>query len=155
MSACAKPKICGLGLYDYTCDHLDNINGKILEFDNSARMDTVLAHIQVEVLETYRESEREGIVGATVFVQNINVDSLRQGNVTDFEGMTDFYVEPGDYDLYISFIGYNTLIVQSLSLKSGMVMELKAVMGDGCGRNTFRLTDGNRLEEILPSQNSK
>lgn len=155
ISACKKPLICGFGLYDCSCHNLGNTDSKISLFDNTSRMDTTLAHINGQVLykdTANGDSTTQGeLFGATILIRNLN-DTLAFGNVTSFDGTTDFFAKPGEYSLHISSICYNTLTIQSLSFESGMVVNLKVILGDGGGRNTFRLTEDNRLEEILPDQ---
>lgn len=116
-------------------------------------MDTTLAHINMLVLGTNKVNEDstriEEVFGAHVFVQNISVDRIGFGNISDFKGKTDFYAEPGAYDLFITFIGYNTLIIKDLSLESGMAVDLKVVLGDGCGQNAFKVVSQNHVEEVI------
>ncbi|MCE7995457.1 MAG: carboxypeptidase-like regulatory domain-containing protein [Roseivirga sp.] len=156
---CKKPLVCGFGVYDYSCDSISSVGSEVISFHNETRSDTTLAHFNSVILGqagiNIDSSEYESVFGASVFIQSIGIDSLGFENVSDFEGIANFYAQPGEYDLHISFIGYNTLVIQNLSLESGMAVDLRVALGDGCGQNIFTVTDDNQIKKVFPGQDDK
>ena len=50
--------------------------------------------------------------GEPLFAANIGIKGTSFGTSTDFDGLFEFNLPEGNYDLSLSFIGYNTLEIK-------------------------------------------
>ena len=64
----------------------------------------------------------ESMIGVTVLVEGTT-----KGAVTDFEGSFSLKLDPGTYNLKVSFISYKTLSITDVVVRSGEVTALGTV----------------------------
>lgn len=61
----------------------------------------------------------ETLPGVTVYIEGTNI-----GTITDFDGKFNIQVNPGKYDLRVSYVSYETVIIKELEVKPGDVVLL-------------------------------
>jgi TonB-dependent receptor len=64
----------------------------------------------------FDDSTGEPLIGVSVQIKGTTI-----GNVTDFDGKFNISLEPGVYDLQISYISFQTMMISGLVVKSGEV----------------------------------
>ncbi|MBN2481006.1 MAG: TonB-dependent receptor [Bacteroidales bacterium] len=62
----------------------------------------------------------ESLPGVTVYIEEVLT-----GTMTDLDGAFNLNLDPGKYDLRISFVSYETIIIDDLEVKSGEVILLE------------------------------
>ncbi len=72
----------------------------------------------------FDEESRETLIGA-----NVIIDGTGEGASTDFDGKYQFKVDPGTYDLVISYVGYTDKMVADVEVKPGEITFLDVTMG--------------------------
>ncbi|MGB5384000.1 MAG: carboxypeptidase-like regulatory domain-containing protein, partial [Lutimonas sp.] len=72
---------------------------------------------------------------------NVIVKGTNNGTTTDFEGAYELTLEPGNYIIVFSFIGYETIEVTDVVINPGKVTELNTSLGPL----------SNQLEEVVVS----
>jgi hypothetical protein len=71
---------------------------------------------------------KEELIGATVLI-----DGTTNGTSTDFDGSFTITAEPGTYKLRISYIGYDTKLVEDVVVKAGETTTLNIVLAESVG----------------------
>lgn len=64
----------------------------------------------------YDDATGEYLPGVTIFLEGTTL-----GTLTDLDGKFNLSVNPGTYDLRVSFISYETLVIKEIRVKSGEV----------------------------------
>ena len=72
---------------------------------------------------------------------NVIVKGTNNGTTTDFEGAYELTMEPGNYVIVFSFIGYETVEVTDVVINPGKVTELNTSLGPL----------SNQLDEVVVS----
>lgn len=70
----------------------------------------------------YEEKTGESLVGVTIAVQGTT-----RGTMTDLDGKFSLDLEPGTYNLQISYISFQTIIIEDLQVNSGEVTLINEV----------------------------
>jgi CarboxypepD_reg-like domain len=71
----------------------------------------------------FDENNAEALLGVTVQVKGTSV-----GNVTDLEGKFSIELDPGKYDIQVSYISFQTITVSGVEVKAGEVTVLPDIM---------------------------
>lgn len=71
-----------------------------------------------------RGSVVDGKTGETLPGVTIYVEGTTLGTITDFDGKFNIQVDPGKYDLRVSYVSYETVIIKELEVKPGDVVLL-------------------------------
>ncbi len=83
----------------------------------------------------------ESIIGGNVSIKESTAESFDQstlGTVTDLDGSFSFTIAPGLYDLKVSYIGFETLTITEVEVKTGEVINLQTI---SIGENVDDLTE--------------
>jgi hypothetical protein len=78
----------------------------------------------------------DGVNGESLPGVTIYIESNAKGTITDLDGKFNLSVEPGTYDVRISFISYETVKIESVNVKAGEVTLLNSV---GLKEATFEI----------------
>ncbi len=70
---------------------------------------------------TIRGSVFDAVNGESLPGVTIYIESLAHGTITDLDGEFNLSVTPGTYDLKVSYISYETVIIEGLIVKEGEV----------------------------------
>ncbi|MDA3821405.1 MAG: carboxypeptidase-like regulatory domain-containing protein, partial [Bacteroidales bacterium] len=69
--------------------------------------------------KVFDDATGEFLPGVTIFIEGTST-----GTITDLDGNFNLSVEPGEYDLRVSFISYETLIISGVKVVGGEVNSL-------------------------------
>jgi hypothetical protein len=64
----------------------------------------------------FDDATGESLPGVTIFIEG-----TQMGTMTDFDGKFNLNVEPGSYNIRVSFISYETINIKEIEVKSGEV----------------------------------
>jgi len=74
----------------------------------------------------------ETLIGAAIYIDGLNDNSV--GTITDYDGNYTFDVEPGTYDIAITYVSYTKQVVKAVVVKPNAVTTLDAAMeGESVG----------------------
>ena len=70
---------------------------------------------------TIRGTVYEEATGEPIFGVAVQIKGTTTGSVTDFDGKFSFSAAPGSYDLQISYVSFQTIIITGIEVKDGQV----------------------------------
>lgn len=76
---------------------------------------------------TIRGSVIEDATGETLIGVTVLIKGTTKGAVTDFDGKFEIRTEPGNYDIQISFVSYETITISDVVLEAGEVTLLENI----------------------------
>ena len=71
------------------------------------------------------EKYGDPLIGANVVIQGTST-----GSSTDFDGKYSFNLEPGTYNIVLSYIGYQDKVVEGVEVKNGETTFLDGALSD-------------------------
>lgn len=75
-----------------------------------------------------KDSSGENLLGVNIaFYNDKNVET---GTISDVDGKVDLIMPKSNYKVNITYVGYTTLIIDSLQLKDKNSIELEIILGD-------------------------
>ncbi len=87
---------------------------------------------------TVTDIKGETLIGATIKVMK-GTDIIR-GSLTDFDGKYSLQLDPGSYDLEVSYTGYQTARTNGVQVLAGKINELNFEMSDNNVLNVVTIT---------------
>ncbi|NOZ47341.1 MAG: TonB-dependent receptor [Chlorobi bacterium] len=91
-------------------------------------MRLIISFTLLNLFIIFQINAQNGLIRGTVFDANngeflpgvtIFVEGTSKGTITDFDGKFNLSIEPGTYDLRISFISYETVNIKNLTINQG------------------------------------
>lgn len=76
---------------------------------------------------TLRGTIIEDDTAEPVFGASIYIEKISSGTTTDFDGKFSMQLSPGTYDLRISYVSYQTLIIEGIEIKQGEVNNIGTI----------------------------
>ncbi len=128
----AKPKSRVKILNDYKFEYRFNLRVdndmpskyNVVKVVNDFSSNQTDCHFKAQI----KDSTGENLVGVNVFFyKDKNVET---GTVSDIDGKVDLMLPKSNYRLNISYIGYTTLIIDSLPLNDKNIIELEIILGE-------------------------
>ena len=128
----AKPKSRVKILNDYKFEYRFNLRVdndipskyNVVKVVNDFSSNQTDCHFKVQI----KDSTGENLVGVNVFFYNDK--NVETGTVSDIDGKVDLMLPKSNYRLNISYIGYTTLIIDSLPLNDKNIIELEIILGE-------------------------
>ncbi|MHB1276884.1 MAG: carboxypeptidase-like regulatory domain-containing protein [Bacteroidia bacterium] len=100
------------------------INGKIIEFDRMAMMDTITTILTGTLLSI---ETQEALPGGEI---ELVKDSIKYSGVSDVKGQFGFkHIPSGSYQLRCRYAGYRAYTTDTLTLMSGGIYEISIGLG--------------------------
>ena len=76
---------------------------------------------------TIRGTVFEGSTGFSIIGGNVSIKDTSIGTVTDLDGTFSSDVEPGIFDLLVTYVGFQTLTIEDVEVKAGQVTLLESI----------------------------
>ncbi|MEZ4934323.1 MAG: carboxypeptidase regulatory-like domain-containing protein [Saprospiraceae bacterium] len=82
----------------------------------------------------FEDASGLSIIGGNISIKkssDASFDNSITGTVTDLDGSFSFSLEPGSYDIQVSYVGYETLTITEIQVKAKEVVNLETIrMGE-------------------------
>ena len=130
LTNCAKPIFnCGFGIdKNYV-----SINSEVLTLKTIGIRDTTTSLVRGTVLGKFYSNKSIAIdtviFAAVGFINQLRKDTI--GVTSDLTGNFRLIIDAGIYDIFISYTGFNTLEISNVNCKSGEIIELDVLLGQG------------------------
>lgn len=112
------------------CKKVKGQKSKIVDNKLVGVMDTVLFSLNGKVIKDKNAEDENGLKGINVILKNI-ADGKVIGDSTNELGEFQIWGGEGTYDLEISYIGLDKIILKKVKFRSGELRQLNAVLGLG------------------------
>lgn len=76
---------------------------------------------------TIRGTVIEDATGEPLFSVTVLIAGTTTGTITDFDGKFSLHVEPGTYDVQISFVSFRTITISDVQVKSGDAVVIEPI----------------------------
>jgi len=76
---------------------------------------------------TIRGTILDGENGETIINATVQIEGTTKGAVTDLDGVYSLSIQPGTYDLKVSFISYQTIVIKGIIVKNNEVTLVKDI----------------------------
>ena len=76
---------------------------------------------------TIRGTILDGENGETIINATVQIEGTTKGAVTDLDGVYSLSIQPGTYDLKVSFISYQTIVIKGIIVKNNEVTVVKDI----------------------------
>ncbi|MGB1039794.1 MAG: hypothetical protein ACPGVD_02890 [Flavobacteriales bacterium] len=80
----------------------------------------------------------EPLVFTSIAVKYSNDSSYTMGDVSDLNGEFNIQLNPDSCEVKFSFIGYNSIVIDKLTLQQGEIIKIEVNLGQGGGTNYYR-----------------
>ena len=140
----SKNRVCGLTVITMEYENRQKIPSTLKISEHFTIADTTVVNVSGKIYgETIYTSEKfqpEDILPFTnVVFKNAKTQQVF-GETTNLEGLYSFTIPAATYQLKIQFIGFNTIVIDSLKLKTGEIFNLSAHLD----RKSTRLNSSHR-----------
>jgi hypothetical protein len=115
---------------DLVCKEVNGAKSKITDNKVIGVMDTVLFQVRGQITKRQDVDDNQNIKGINVTLKNINGGQII-GASTDENGNFQIWGDRGTYNLEISYIGLDKIIIKKLRIGSGEIRLINAVLGLG------------------------
>ena len=137
------------------------IVSEIVQITQLGIADTTIAYVTGTVVGKYKTDSSEyldTLIGAPVSFYDSESD-LMIGEMTDRNGSYSFRLPPSSYDVHVSYIAHNELVIKDLKLASGEIIDLNLLLGQSGGHRdscVYALNEDRTIEvEHLPTKRKK
>lgn len=103
---------------------------------------------ECQFVANVKDNRGEDLIGVNFVFKSENKEI---GNISDFDGNIDFLIPKENYILIISYIGFTTLFIDSLSLNHKNKIQMEIILGESHSLDIRGIRCKNRLtpQEIL------
>lgn len=134
--------------------HLQRKSQSILEIHkNLVFADTTVATISGKIYGESIYSDKKFQQEDTLPFANISLTNVETqeivGTTTNSDGVYSFSIPAATYQLKISFIGYNIVLIENLQLGTGEIFKLSAQLGLGIEKEYFTILNHRDTKELV------
>jgi hypothetical protein len=115
---------------DLVCIEVKGPKSKITDNKVIGIMDTVLFQVRGQITKRQDVDDNQNIKGINVTLRNTNGGQVI-GASTDENGNFQIWGERGTYNLEISYIGLDKILIKKLRIGSGEIRLINAILGLG------------------------
>jgi hypothetical protein len=115
---------------DLVCKEVKGVKSKITDNKNIGVMDTVLFLVRGQITKRKDVEDNQDLKGINVNLKNINGGQII-GASTDENGNFQIWGDKGTYNLEVSYIGLDNLVIKKLKIGSGEIRLINAILGLG------------------------
>lgn len=115
---------------DLICKEVKGVKSKIIDNKNIGVMDTVLFLVRGQITKRNDVEDYQNLKGINVTLTNIN-GGQSIGATTDENGNFKIWGVKGTYNLDVTYIGLDKLVIKKLRIGSGEIRLINVVLGPG------------------------
>lgn len=125
-SSCRPKGRCGM--IDIDNYQGEGVESQLINYETTGVQKTAFAYIKVNGRVIYDKGEKKAI-GVSVLIKDTKTKELIKGGVLSMDGTFSAYIPASKYDIEFQMYGWNPIILENASLKSGEIKVIDFALG--------------------------